>query len=126
MTGVRRGYDARMTTTGDDTALDPDLDADDDLALDVALPTYPILARFRETADTESDAVEQVVARLSSAAEPHDTVTVERREDDGTWLVVARFVTVSVDAHTAVAGVHDDLHAAGLAPDEVWAERPLA
>ena len=116
-----------MTTpTDNDTSVDDSLDAGDDLALDVALPTYPILARFRETADTEAEAVEQVVERLSSAAEPHDAVTIERREDDGTWLVVARFVTVSVDAHTAVAGVHDDLHAAGLSPDEVWAERPLA
>jgi len=100
--------------------------ADDDMSLDVALATYAILARFRETAETEESAVEQVVDRLSSAAEPHDLVTVERREEDGSWLVVARFVTVSVDAHTAVAGVHDDLHAAGLQPDEVWAERALS
>jgi hypothetical protein len=34
--------------------------------------------------------------------------------------VVASFVTVSVDAHTAVLGVHDSLSAAGVPVDEVW------
>jgi hypothetical protein len=33
---------------------------------------------------------------------------------------VARFVTVSVDAHTAVVGVHETLTTEGVAPDEVW------
>ena len=43
-----------------------------------------------------------------------------------TFAILARIVTVSVDAHTAVTGVHEDLVAAGLTPDEVWAERQVA
>lgn len=103
-----------------------DPDALDELALDIALPTYAILARFRETAAGPEEAEAALVRRLTDAGEKYDEVAIERRDDDGTFLVVARIVTVSVDAHTAVAGVHDDLHAAGLAPDEVWAERQVA
>ncbi len=50
----------------------------------------------------------------------YDEVSVERREDDGSFWVVARFVTVSVDAHTAVLGVHESLAAAAVPVDEVW------
>ena len=102
------------------------LDETDDLGLDVALPTFAILARFREAAGSEEAALAAVTERLTAAAERFDQVALERQDDDGSWLVVARFVTVSVDAHTAVAGVHEDLHSAGLAPDEVWAERALS
>lgn len=108
------------------TSIETGADTDDDLALDVALPTYAILARFRESAASADDAVDAVTSRLADCGERFDQVTLERADDDGTWLVVARFVTVSVDAHTAVAGIHEDLHSAGLAPDEVWAERALS
>ena len=101
-------------------------EATDDLALDVALPTFAILARFRESAATEDSAVDAVTQRLLDAGQRADHVVIERQDDDGSWLVMARFVTVSVDAHTAVAGVHEDLHGAGLTPDEVWAERQVA
>ena len=113
-------------TNLDLTAAAVDPDAADELALDTALPTYAILARFRERAASASDAVEKVIRRLTDCGERYDEVALEREDDDGTWLIVARFVTVSVDAHTAVAGIHDDLHSAGLAPDEVWAERQVA
>ena len=46
---------------------------------------------------------------------------LERREDDGSFWVVARFVTVSVDAHSAVVGVDDTLRSADVPADEVWA-----
>ena len=109
-----------------DAGVDVTMEELDELALDTALPTYAILARFRETAPSESAALEAVTQRLTDAGERFDQVALERQDDDGTWLVVARFVTVSVDAHTAVAGIHQDLHSAGLTPDEVWAERALS
>lgn len=102
-----------MTTT--------DLGGLDDL--DAALPTFAILARFAEVADSEEEAIATLTQRLIDAGEGFDQVMLERQDDARTWLVVARIVTVSVDAHTAVAGVHDDLHAAGLTPDEVWTEQ---
>jgi len=94
--------------------------------LDAPLPTFAILARFREAAPSEDQAVDEVTRRLAERGVTADTVTLERQDDDGTWLVVARVVTVSIDAHTAVAGVVEDLTAAGLAPDEVWALRQIA
>ncbi|CAN5297006.1 hypothetical protein BH24ACT10_BH24ACT10_09280 [soil metagenome] len=102
-------------------------DADDAaLALDesgpgeVALPTYPVLARFRSAAPDEAQALADARRQLAPVAGMYDDVEVERREDDGSFWVVARFVTVSVDAQTAVLGVHDSLAAAAVPVDEVW------
>ena len=88
------------------------------------LPTFAVLARFTSTAGGPEDAVRDVVARLTAAAEPFHEVTVERPDGEG-FLVVARFVLVSLDAGTAVNGLHETLQLAGLAPDEVWADRQL-
>jgi hypothetical protein len=89
---------------------------------EVPLPTVPVLARFRSTAPDAAAAVTDVVGRIAPVREMHDDIVVERREDDGSFWVVARFVTVSVDTHTAVLGVHDTLVSAGLEVDEVWVQ----
>lgn len=102
------------------------LDADADESLDAPLPTFATLARFRESAATEDEAVASVNRSIVDAGVSCDGVSLERRDDDGSWLVTARIVTVSIDAHTAVGGVVADLEAAGLAPDEVWVQRQLA
>lgn len=96
-------------------------DLDETLPAEVALPTVPVLARFRSDAADAADAVTDVVALLEPVRGLFDEAFVERREDDGSFWVVARFVTVSVDVHTAVVGVHDTLTSAGVTPDEVWA-----
>jgi hypothetical protein len=102
-----------------------DLDAlhelDETQPAEVALPTVPVLARFRSDATDVQAAVADVVERLAPVRGMYDDVLVERQEDDGSFWVVARFVTVSVDAHTAVLGVHQTLVAAGVGADEVWA-----
>ena len=95
-------------------------DLDETLPAEVALPTFPVLARFRSDAGEAADAVADVVARLEPVRGLFDEAFVERREDDGSFWVVARFVTVSLDVHTAVVGVHETLTSAGVAPDEVW------
>lgn len=84
------------------------------------LPTYTVLARFRESALTGEEAVRGLVTRLRDADEPFHEVEVEREEGPGRWLVTARFVLVSVDPGTAVAGLSETLADAGLDPDEVW------
>jgi len=89
---------------------------------EVPLPTVAVLARFRSDASDAVSAVSDVVARIAPVREMYDDVVVERREDDGSFWVVARFVTVSVDAHTAVLGVHETLTSAGLDVDEVWVQ----
>ena len=94
---------------------------DETLPAEVALPTFPVLARLRSTAPDARAAVADVEARLLPVRGLFDEVLVERQEDDGSFWVVARFVTVSVDAHTAVGGVHETLTAAGVDVDEVWA-----
>ena len=96
----------------------------DDLDDDPVLPTFAVLARFASAAASPEEAVHDAVRRLTSAEEPFHEVTTEQREGGGSW-VVARFVLVSVDAHTAVTGLHETLSAAGLAPDEVWADQQL-
>lgn len=90
------------------------------------LPTFALFARFPVLAVSEKDAIETVAASLTTAEEPFHELEVERQEPDGTWLVVARFVLVSVDGHTAVVGLHETLRTAGLAVDEVWADRQVA
>ena len=108
-------------TTPPALAIVPELDLDETLPAEVALPTFPVLARFRSEADEPTAAVADVVERLQPVRGLFDEAFVERREDDGSFWVVARFVTVSVDVHTAVVGVHDTLTSAGISPDEVWA-----
>lgn len=106
-----------MTTSPLNTA--PELD--ETLPAEVTLPTVPVLARFRSDAGDAESAVADVVQRLEPVRGLFDEAVVERREDDDSFWVVARFVTVSVDVHTAVLGVHGTLTEAGVAPDEVWA-----
>jgi hypothetical protein len=103
-----------------DDSVDAALALDESAPVEVALPTFPVLARLGSRAADEGAAVAEVTARLAPVAGLFDEVLVERREDDGSWWVVATFVTVSVDAHTAVLGVHDSLSAAGIPVDEVW------
>lgn len=102
-----------------DLAVAPELD--ETMPAEVALPTVPVLARFRSVAPDERAAVAEVTERLQPVRGMFDEVVVERREDDGSFWVVGRFVTVSVDAHTAVLGVHETLTSAGVVADEVWA-----
>ena len=90
------------------------------------LPTFAVLARFRETATSPEEAVRGLVTRLRAADEPVHEVEVEREEGPGTWMVVARFVLVSVDAGTAVVGLTETLAAAGLEPDETWSAGQVA
>lgn len=102
-------------------ATDAALALDETAPVEVALPTFPVLARLRSSAPDAQAAVEDVTAQLAPAAGLYDEVVVERQEDDGSFWVVARFVTVSVDAHTAVLGVHETLSGGGVPVDEVWA-----
>ena len=94
---------------------------DESLPAEVALPTVPVLARFRSEAPDERAAVAEVTRRLQPVRGLFDEVLVERQEEDGSFWVVGRFVTVSIDAHTAVLGVHETLTSAGVVADEVWA-----
>lgn len=103
-----------------DDAVDAALDLEETAPADVALPTFPVLARLRSSAADERAALADARTRLSPVAGLYDDVEVERREDDGSFWVVARFVTVSVDAHTAVLGVHESLASAAVPVDEVW------
>jgi hypothetical protein len=105
-----------MTTDADDAALA----LDESGPGEVALPTFPVLARLRSLAPDETAALADARGQLQPVAGMYDDVSVERREDDGSFWVVARFVTVSVDAHTAVLGVHESLAAAAVPVDEVW------
>ena len=100
-----------------DTEAAPD-SADD---VDVVLETVLVLARMRSDAPDEDAAVADVRRRLDPVRGLFDDIVVERREDDGYFWVVARFVTVSTDVHTAVVGVHETLREARITADEVWA-----
>lgn len=104
-----------------DDAVDAALALDETAPVEVTLPTFTVLARLRSAARDEPAALADVTGRLAPVSGLFDDVAVERREDDGSWWVVASFVTVSVDAHTAVLGVHESLSAAGVPVDEVWA-----
>lgn len=98
----------------------------EDTTSDLVLPTFEVMARFLQHAATADDAVAQVAALLRSHDEPVHEISVERQETEGEWMVVARFVLVSVDAGTAVAGLHATLTAGGTPPDEVWAAQQVA
>lgn len=87
---------------------------------DDVLATFPVLARLRSTGLDEAAALADAREQLVPLAGMYDDVAVERREDDGSFWVVARFVTVSVDAHTAVLGVHGALADAAVPVDEIW------
>jgi len=89
--------------------------------VEVALPTFAVLARLHSTAADGPAAVADVIGQVAPSAGMYDDVVVERQEDDGSFWVVVRFVTVSVDVHTAVLGVHETLIGQGVAVDEVWA-----
>ena len=104
------------------TAVDPAvlLEVDETLPAEVSLPTFQVLARFRSDAADDDAAVQDVESRLGAVRDLYDEVLVERREEDGSFWVVARFVTVSVDAHTAVVGVHETLQGASITADESW------
>lgn len=94
----------------------------DDTSTELVLPTFAVLARFREQAADAESAIAQVAERLRSHQEPVHEISVERQEGPGEWMVVGRFVLVSIDAGTAVGGLHETLTSAGLPPDEVWAD----
>jgi hypothetical protein len=94
----------------------------DELPAEPVLQTVPVLVRLHSAALDDRAAVADVTARLAPVRGLYDEVLVERREDDGSCWVVARFVTVSVDVHTAVVGVHETLTDAGVPVDEVWAQ----
>lgn len=98
----------------------------EDTTSDLVLPTFAVLARFLQRAGTADEAVAAVAEQLRSHDEPVHEISVERQETEGEWMVVARFVLVSVDAATAVAGLSETLTAAGTPPDEVWAAQQVA
>ena len=102
-------------------AEDAALDLEEVAPAEILLPTVQVLARLRSTAPDARSAVADVTERLAPVRGLYDEVVVERQEDDGSFWVVGRFVDVSVDASTAVAGVHETLRAAGIDVDEVWA-----
>jgi len=104
----------------DEDAVDAALALEETAPVEVSLPTFGVLARLRSRAADEAAAVAHVTAQLAPVAGLFDEVAVERQEDDGSWWVVASFVTVSVDAHTAVLGVHESLSCAAIPVDEVW------
>ena len=102
-------------------ALDPAL-VDEVRPAEAVLPTFRVLARLASAAPDDDAALAEVAQRLSSQRGLYDELVVERTEDDGTRLVVARYVVVAVEATAAVAGVHAELTGAGVDVDEVWAE----
>ena len=102
-------------------ATDAALALEETAPVEVALPTFAVLARLRSTAADAPAAIADVTAQVAPSAGMYEDVAVERQEDDGSFWVVVRFITVSVDAHTAVLGVHETLTGQGVAVDEVWA-----
>jgi cytochrome b len=108
-----------------DFVLEDDSDLDDVTGgPETVLPTFVVLARFAQPGPQDA-AVAELRRQLTAAEAPFDDVRVEREEPDGAVMVLARFVVVSVDAGTGVAGVHDDLRRAGLPVDEVWVDQKL-
>lgn len=105
---------------------------DSDLLLDrfsddsgeVVLPTFVVLARFRSGPDVDQ-ALTQVRGTLEPVAGLYDNLVVERTEDDATVLVLARFVTVALEAAEAVNAVHATLQRNHITVDEAWVDRQL-
>ena len=115
----------RPRAVGEQAPPEPHDDGGDELAeleaaLDAALPTFAVQARFWTDAGSPEQAAAEVHGMVRAASDQPAEVSAGRPEADGRYPVIARFVVVSVDEHTAVAGVHDELRAAGLAVDEVW------
>lgn len=94
--------------------------------LEPVLPSFEVLARFPQAADDGEAACQAVQRQLADLRGMWQDVVIERREPDGRWMVVVRFVVVSTDPHTAVVGVHDSVRETGLLPDEVWAGHQYA
>ena len=93
---------------------------------DDVLPTFQVFARFCVETGTAPAGVAVVTQMIAAAGERPSEVTLEREEGPGRWMIMARFVVASTDAHTAVLGVSEAL--AVVRPDEVWAgyQRPLS
>ena len=89
---------------------------------EMALPTFAVLARFQERAASGEEATRTLVERMTRSEQPFHEVRVERQDSAGCWLVLVRFVIVSIDAHTAVFGLSETLTVAGMVPDEVWVD----
>lgn len=101
----------------------PEDDLPDEVAPgEVPLPVFPVRVRFRRAAEVDDALVLAGLARQLEALGLPGQVRVERTEPDGTVLAEARIPTVSVDAHTAVAGVHEALTDGGLDVDEAWVQ----
>ena len=91
---------------------------------DPVLHSFGVRARFRRAAEGQEDAEAAVRHELEVVRGLYDDVKVEPREPDGRWAVDVRFVVASLDAETAVEGVHATLRESGVVPDETWlAER---
>ena len=103
------------------------LDSLEEHSAEVVLPTFVVWARFHESADSAEVAERRVRERVKAAGGLFDDTRVEPVDPDGRWPVDLRFVVVSVDSNTAVAGVHEDLREGGAPADECWADpQPLA
>ena len=112
--------------TGSRDTVEDLLAASDDAAADgdPVLHSFAVRARFRREADDPEQADALVRAELEVVRGLYDDVKVEPREPDGRWAADVRFVVASLDAETAVEGVHATLAEHGLTPDEAWvAER---
>ena len=106
----------------------PENDLNDDLPDDDGAP---VLASFAVTArvrvpSTDAEAADRAVRRqLADGQVPYDDLRVEPREPDGRWAVDVRVVVVSLDAATAVEGVHRTLVEAGVDVSEAWMSERL-
>ena len=98
-----------------------ELPVDDDV-----LPTFQVFARFCVETSAVAAAVAVVTQMIAAVKEHPSEVTLEREDGPGRWMIMARFVVVSTDTHTAVLGVSEALSA--VRPDEVWAgyQRPFS
>ena len=95
-------------------------------ALDLALGSFAVVARFRRVADDGRAAEAAVRGELAAVRDQYAEVKVEPREPDGRWAVDVRFVVASLDAGTALEGVHGTLRDGAVVPDETWVAAELA
>jgi hypothetical protein len=109
------------------SADDPFDEPDDDLlaGADPVLHSFAVMARFRRQAEAGEQAEALVRTELEVVRGLYDDVKVEPREPDGRWAADVRFVVASLDAETAVEGVHATLRDHGLTPDEAWVAEQL-
>jgi hypothetical protein len=114
MTGSPDAVDHLFAASDDDRVAEPD----------PVLHSFAVMARFRREADDGEQAEALVRSELDVVRGLYDDVKMEPREPDGRWAADVRFVVASLDAETAVDGVHATLREHGLDPDEAWvAER---